>query len=202
MLQIEAQTDTSSGSRRERLAGPLAAPHVLSVVPPTGTDCLPASMRNMLVLTDAHNQYMQDRVDLIASNTYVSRWVKQILSSSLTNSYTPGTPGNRLFGGCAYIDMLEREVASLARQAFGMLYVSAEFLSGMQANTAAYHALLEPGDTVVSGPRGTAGTTATRPRVHCAGSRLGCCPRHSTRPHITSTWPAWRCFSPPSIPAS
>jgi glycine hydroxymethyltransferase len=107
-------------------------------------------MRNMVAIADAHDEYMQDRIDLIASNTYVSRCVKQALSSSLTNNYTPGTPGNRLFPGCAYIDLLEREVTSLARQLFGMPRIHAEFLSGTQANMGAYHALLRPGDTVVS----------------------------------------------------
>lgn len=149
-VHIEDNYQLTSDFAFDSVPAPVAARHALSVVPKTGAELLPANIRNMLTIAEGHDRYMQDRIDLIASNTYVSRCARLVMGSALTNNYTVGSPGNRLFGGCAYIDLLEREVTSLARRVFGMPRVNAQFLSGMQANTAAYHALLEPGDTVVS----------------------------------------------------
>ena len=74
-------------------------------------------LRAILNLTRGHNHYMQDRVDLIASNSWTSQFTRLTMCSLLTNNYCIGLPGNRLYGGCAYIDMLEREVERLAANA-------------------------------------------------------------------------------------
>lgn len=109
-------------------------------------------LRPILNLTRGHNRYMEERVDLIASNSWISRFAKLTMSSKLPNNYCIGLPGARLYGGCAYIDMIEREVTRLARSIFGMEHVVMQFLSGMQANIGAFNAILEPGDTVLSAP--------------------------------------------------
>jgi glycine hydroxymethyltransferase len=109
-------------------------------------------LKQILNLTRGHNRYVRNRVDLIASNSWISQFVRLAMSSSLVNNYCIGLPGQRLYGGCSYIDMMEREVMRLARQIFGMKQVVVQFLSGMQANIGAYNAILRPGDTVVSAP--------------------------------------------------
>jgi glycine hydroxymethyltransferase len=108
------------------------------------------NLRQILNLTRGHNQYMEQRVDLIASNAWISQFVRLTMASSLPNNYSIGLPGNRLYGGCSYIDMLEREVNRLARTLFPMQHVVVQFLSGMQANIGAYNAVLNKGDTVIS----------------------------------------------------
>ena len=108
------------------------------------------NLRQVLNLTRGHNKYMERRVDLIASNAWISQFVRLTMASSLPNNYSIGLPGNRLYGGCSYIDMLEREVNRLALTLFPMQHVVVQFLSGMQANIGAYNAVLNKGDTVVS----------------------------------------------------
>lgn len=107
---------------------------------------------HILDLTRRHNSYLEDRVDLVASNSWISNWVRLTMSSLLSNSYCIGLPGSRIYGGCDYIDMIEREVVELATSLFGSKHGVVQFLSGMQANIGAYNAILSPGDTVVSAP--------------------------------------------------
>ncbi|MEB3166255.1 MAG: aminotransferase class I/II-fold pyridoxal phosphate-dependent enzyme [Cyanobacteriota bacterium] len=99
-----------------------------------------------------HNDDISRRVDLVASNAWVSNWSRLALSSLLTNSYCIGQPGQRLYGGCAAIDALEIDVVRLATDLFGTRFGCVQFLSGMQANIAAYSSLLKPGDTIVAAP--------------------------------------------------
>jgi len=108
------------------------------------------NLKQILNLTRGHNRYMDRRVDLIASNAWISQFVRLTMASSLPNNYSIGLPGNRLYGGCSYIDMLEREVNRLACTLFPMKHVVVQFLSGMQANIGAYNAVLNKGDTIVS----------------------------------------------------
>jgi len=94
---------------------------------------------------------MRDRIDLIASNSCSSNFARLVMGSVLMNSYCIGLPGARLYGGCTFIDMIEREVHMLARRLFGNAnHVVVQFLSGMQANIGAYHAILQPGDTIIA----------------------------------------------------
>ncbi len=109
-------------------------------------------LHQILNLTHRHNLYMQERVDLIASNSWVSEFARLTMCSLLANNYCIGLPGNRLYSGCAYIDMIEREVVRLVHRLFGMKHAVVQFLSGMQANIGAFNAILEPGDTVLSAP--------------------------------------------------
>lgn len=109
-------------------------------------------LNSVLRCVDLHNEDLASRVDLVASNSWVSNWARLTLASLLSNSYCIGHPGKRLYGGCEAIDQLETQVLQLATELFGTSFGCVQFLSGMQANIAAYNALLEPGDTVVSAP--------------------------------------------------
>ncbi len=144
-------------------------------------------LRTVLNLIRNHNRFVSERVDLIASNSWISQFVRLTMTSSLPNSYCIGLPGNRLYGGCAYIDMLERETCRLARSLFPMRHVVLQFLSGMQANISAYNAMLKPGDTVMAAQPKHGGTTVTTRRAHCAFFRPKSCRRLSMIPVTTST---------------
>jgi glycine hydroxymethyltransferase len=92
----------------------------------------------------------RDTIELIASENYVSRAVLEAQGSVLTNKYAEGYPGRRYYGGCEYVDVVERVAIERARAVFGAEHANVQPHSGSQANAAAYLALLQPGDTVLS----------------------------------------------------
>jgi glycine hydroxymethyltransferase len=94
-------------------------------------------------------QRQQDGLEMIASENYTSPAVMQATGSVLTNKYAEGYPGKRYYGGCEYVDVVEQLAIDRAKQLFGAEFANVQPHSGSQANTAAYLALLEPGDTVL-----------------------------------------------------
>ena len=100
----------------------------------------------------AMNQELQrqrDNIELIASENLVSPAVMAAMGSVLTNKYAEGLPGKRYYGGCQYVDVVEKIAIERACKLFGAKYANVQPLSGAQANTAVYFALLKPGDTVM-----------------------------------------------------
>ena len=98
---------------------------------------------------DAEFVRQQDHVELIASENYASPRVMEAQGSVLTNKYAEGYPGKRYYGGCDYVDQAEDLARARARELFGANYANVQPHSGSQANAAAYHALLDPGDTIL-----------------------------------------------------
>lgn len=92
----------------------------------------------------------QETVDLIASENYVSPAVLKATGSVTTNKYAEGYPGKRYYGGTAHIDSIESLGIETAKKLFGAEYVNLQPHSGSQANEAAYRAVLQPGDRIVS----------------------------------------------------
>jgi glycine hydroxymethyltransferase len=90
-----------------------------------------------------------DKIELIASENYVSRAVLEAQGSVLTNKYAEGYPGKRYYGGCEFVDIAEDLAISRAKQIFGAAYANVQPHSGAQANMAVYFALLKPGDTIM-----------------------------------------------------
>jgi len=88
-------------------------------------------------------------IELIASENYCSKRVMQAQGSGLTNKYAEGYPGKRYYGGCEYVDKVERIAIERAKQLFGADYANVQPHSGSQANAAVYLALLNPGDTIL-----------------------------------------------------
>lgn len=86
---------------------------------------------------------------LIASENYVSRAVLEAQANVMTNKYAEGYPGARYYGGCEYVDRVERLAMERARKLFGCTYANVQPHSGSQANMAVYFAMLSPGDTVL-----------------------------------------------------
>ena len=89
------------------------------------------------------------KIELIASENFVSEAVLEAAGSPLTNKYAEGYPGARYYGGCEYVDVVEELARQRAKQIFGAEHANVQPHSGAQANAAAYYALLEPGDTVL-----------------------------------------------------
>ncbi|NSW87543.1 MAG: serine hydroxymethyltransferase [Syntrophobacteraceae bacterium] len=89
------------------------------------------------------------KLELIASENFVSRAVLEAQGSVLTNKYAEGYPGRRYYGGCEYVDVAERLAQERARQLFEADYANVQPHSGSQANMAVYFAVLQPGDTIL-----------------------------------------------------
>ncbi|MHB1221219.1 MAG: serine hydroxymethyltransferase [Gammaproteobacteria bacterium] len=94
-------------------------------------------------------QRQEDHLELIASENYVSEAVLAAQGSALTNKYAEGYPAKRYYGGCEYVDIVENLAIERAKQLFGADYVNVQPHSGSQANSAAYAAMLSPGDGVL-----------------------------------------------------
>lgn len=88
-------------------------------------------------------------LELIPSENYVSRAVREALSSVMTNKYSEGYPGKRYYGGQEFTDQIEVLAIERAKKLFGAGFANVQPLSGAPANIATYFALLEPGDTVL-----------------------------------------------------
>lgn len=91
----------------------------------------------------------QNNLELIASENIVSKGVLAAQGSILTNKYAEGYPNKRYYGGCEFVDVVETLAIKRAKELFGAKFANVQPHSGSQANTAAYLALIEPGDTVL-----------------------------------------------------
>ena len=94
-------------------------------------------------------QRQEEHIELIASENYASPRVLEAQGSVLTNKYAEGYPGKRYYGGCEFVDRAEMLAIERAKALFGADYANVQPHSGSSANIAVYHALLEPGDTVL-----------------------------------------------------
>jgi glycine hydroxymethyltransferase len=99
------------------------------------------------VRNERHRQ--NSGLELIASENFVSRAVLEAAGSVLTNKYAEGYPGKRYYGGCEFVDVVERAAIGRAKALFGADHANVQPHSGAQANMAVYLTLLKPGDTVL-----------------------------------------------------
>ena len=95
------------------------------------------------------NQRQEDHIELIASENYASRCVMEAQGSQLTNKYAEGYPGKRYYGGCEYVDMVEKLAIDRACKLFHCEYANVQPHAGSQANAAVYLALCKPRDTIL-----------------------------------------------------
>ncbi len=91
----------------------------------------------------------QNKLELIASENFVSQAVMEAQGSVLTNKYAEGYPGRRYYGGCEYVDIVEKLAIDRVKELFGAEHANVQPHSGAQANTAVYFAFLKPGDTIL-----------------------------------------------------
>jgi glycine hydroxymethyltransferase len=124
----------------------------MTISPPTGlalesiADVDPVLWEAML----DERRRQHDKIELIASENYVSAAVMEAQGSWLTNKYAEGLPGKRYYGGCEYVDIAERLAQERALELFpGAEHVNVQPHSGAQANMAAYFSVLQPGDRIM-----------------------------------------------------
>ncbi|MDQ6695731.1 MAG: serine hydroxymethyltransferase [Chloroflexota bacterium] len=91
----------------------------------------------------------REKIELIASENYVSPAVLEAQGSVLTNKYAEGYPGKRYYGGCEYVDVAESLAIERAKEIFGAEHANVQPHSGAQANMAVYMAALQPGDKIL-----------------------------------------------------
>ena len=92
----------------------------------------------------------RNKIELIASENFVSETVMEANGTTLTNKYAEGYPAKRYYGGCEHVDVVETIAIERAKELFGAGYANVQPHSGAQANMAVFFALLTPGDTVLS----------------------------------------------------
>ncbi|WP_108668851.1 serine hydroxymethyltransferase [Peribacillus acanthi] len=91
----------------------------------------------------------RSKIELIASENFVSEAVMEAQGSVLTNKYAEGYPAKRYYGGCEYVDIVEDLARNRAKEIFGAEHANVQPHSGAQANMAVYFTVLQPGDTVL-----------------------------------------------------
>ena len=91
----------------------------------------------------------RENIELIASENYTSKYVRELQGSILTNKYAEGYPSKRYYGGCEYIDIFENKAIEYVTKLFNCKYANVQPHSGSSANMAVYRALLKPGDKVL-----------------------------------------------------
>ncbi|GAC1578395.1 MAG: serine hydroxymethyltransferase [Candidatus Dormibacteria bacterium] len=117
--------------------GPVPGPSLAEVDP------------RVAALIDAEVDRQQTKLELIASENFVSRAVLEAAGSVLTNKYAEGYPGRRYYGGCEFVDEIEQLAIDRVKELFGADHANVQPHSGAQANTAVYFAALQPGDTIL-----------------------------------------------------
>jgi glycine hydroxymethyltransferase len=91
----------------------------------------------------------QRTLEMIASENFVPQAILECQGSVLTNKYAEGYPGKRYYGGCEHVDVIEQLAIDRAKDLFGAEHANVQPHAGAQANIAVYHALLQPGDTIM-----------------------------------------------------
>ena len=91
----------------------------------------------------------QNKIELIASENIVSKSVLQAQGSVLTNKYAEGLPGKRYYGGCEFVDEVEKLAIDRAKKLFNANFANVQPHSGAQANQAVFLSILKPGDTIL-----------------------------------------------------
>jgi len=120
-----------------------------------------------LIRTEAERQ--EFTLEMIASENHVSPAVMAAVGSCLTNKYCEGYPAKRYYSGCTYYDQIEQLAIDRAKELFGCEYANVQAHSGANANTAAFFATLEPGDTFLSVELSEGGHLSHGAKVNISG---------------------------------
>ena len=155
---MDTQEILTAGSEEAAIADPFAT--TLKAADPAVAEALGAELSRQ-----------QDQIELIASENIVSRAVLEATGSVLTNKYAEGYPGRRYYGGCEFVDDVERIGIERACRLFDCDFANIQPHSGAQANQAVLMALLKPGDTLMG-------------LSLAAGGHL----THGARPNLSGKW--------------
>lgn len=116
----------------------------------SATDALQKVDPQIATLIEAEKQRQTDHLELIASENFVSPAVMQAQGSVLTNKYAEGYPAKRWYGGCEYIDEVEKLAIERAKLLFGAEHANVQPHCGSSTNMAVYFAFLKPGDRILT----------------------------------------------------
>ena len=105
--------------------------------------------KELEIALEKEHERQQNNIELIASENYASKYVRELQGSILTNKYAEGYPEHRYYGGCQYIDIFEELARKYACELFNASYANVQPHSGSSANMAVYRALLNKGDVVM-----------------------------------------------------
>jgi glycine hydroxymethyltransferase len=97
----------------------------------------------------AETRRQESNLELIASENIASLAVREAMGSVMTDKYAEGYPGRRYYGGCEFVDVVERLAVDRLKELFGCAFANVQPHSGAQANMAVYHAFLRPGDCLM-----------------------------------------------------
>src|SRR6058998_3506977 len=123
-------------------------PHAASRTEPP-MDILEQADPEVFAAVRSERRRQQDGLELIASENYTSPAVMAAQGSCLTNKYAEGYPGRRYYGGCEFVDDVERLAIDRAKQLFGAAHVNVQPHSGSQANMSVYLTACQHGDTIL-----------------------------------------------------
>ena len=126
-------------------------------------------IRNLEVIR-LETKRQTEKLELIASENFVSLAVLEAMGSPLTNKYAEGYPGRRYYGGCEHVDVAEELAIERAKKLFGADHANVQPHSGAQANQAVYYALLKPEDTVLGMDLSHGGHLTHGSRVNMSGA--------------------------------
>ena len=115
-----------------------------------GNQSLEQVDREIFDAIERERQRQFENIELIASENFTSRAVMEAQGSVLTNKYAEGYPGRRWYGGCEFVDQVERLAIERAQKLFGAEHVNVQAHSGSQANMAVYFSALKPGDRILT----------------------------------------------------
>ena len=145
---VDTWLDTASeeGGRHERRVSKIHSYAASTAEPVTVRESDPEIFAT---LVKEHERQVQN-IELIASENYASRAVRECSGSLMTNKYAEGYPGKRWYHGCDFVDTAEQIAIDRAKKLFGAEHANVQPHSGSTANQAVYFAVLEPGDTILS----------------------------------------------------
>jgi glycine hydroxymethyltransferase len=123
----------------------------------------------------------QNTLEMIASENFVPVSVLECQGSVLTNKYAEGYPGRRYYGGCEYVDIAEQLAIDRAKALFGADHANVQPHAGAQANIAVYHALLDPGDSLMGLELSHGGHLTHGMRINVSGKLYEIIPYHVDR---------------------
>lgn len=103
----------------------------------------------IMKVVEQETERQRSKIELIASENFVSKQVMEAMGSQLTNKYAEGYPGKRYYGGCEYVDIAEELARERLKKLFGADHANVQPHSGANANLGVYFAILNPGDTVL-----------------------------------------------------
>ena len=105
--------------------------------------------KDILTILRKETERQQDTIELIASENFASDAVRELCGSVFTNKYAEGYPGRRFYNGCKYMDEIENLAIEEVKKLYGCKFANVQPHSGVNANSAVYQALMQPGDTIL-----------------------------------------------------